>query len=66
MKTCQTCNRPACNPFRIYDKQSKVIMGCVDDFHTGHLVSPSASSFWHYRPEAKKIRQELKKRLTIK
>lgn len=54
---CNTCGRPASAPFRRY-AEGKIVAGCVDDFHTGHLVTPSASSFWHNRPEAKKIRQQ--------
>lgn len=53
---CNTCGRPASAPFRRY-AEGKIVAGCVDDFHTGHLVTPSASSFWHNRPEAKKMRQ---------
>lgn len=59
--TCNTCGRAAGSPYRIFDARGKVIAGCVDDFHTGHLVTPSESSFWHNRPEAKKIRAILKK-----
>ena len=53
---CNTCGRPALAPFRRY-AEGKIVAGCVDDFHTGHLVTPSASSFWHNRLEAKKMRQ---------
>ena len=53
---CNTCAGPASAPFRRY-AEGKIVAGCVDDFHTGHLVTPSASSYWHNRPEAKKMRQ---------
>lgn len=53
---CNTCGRPAHSPFRVYDERGKVIAGCIDNWHTGHLVTPSESSLWHNRPEAKKMR----------
>lgn len=59
--TCNTCGRAAGSPFRVYDEHGKVINGCVDEFHTGHLVTPSESSRWHARPEAKQIRARLKR-----
>lgn len=55
---CNTCTQPAGAPFRRYAANGTVLYGCIDDFHTGHLVTPSASSYWHNRPEAKKLRQE--------
>ena len=60
---CNTCGRPADSPWRVYDQQGKVIHGCVDDFHTGHLIEVSESSRWHNRPEAKKIRKAMADRL---
>ncbi len=54
---CNTCGQPASAPFRRYDARGAILYGCIDDFHTGHLVTPSASSYWHNRPEAKKMRQ---------
>lgn len=59
--TCNICGRSADNPTRVYDARGKVIQGCVDAFHTGHLVTPSESAHWHNRPAAKKIRAEIKK-----
>jgi hypothetical protein len=56
---CNTCTQPAGTPFRRYDARGAILYGCIDDFHTGHLVTPSASSFWHNRPEAKKMRQAM-------
>ena len=60
---CNTCVKPADSPYRRYDNNGYVIEGCIDAIHTGHLVTPSASSMWHNRPEAKKWRAETKKRL---
>lgn len=54
--TCPTCVRPASDPYRSYDSRGKVVSGCVDDFHTGHLVTPSESSMWHNSKAAKKLR----------
>lgn len=56
---CPTCMRKAHSPFRVWNG-GKVVNGCVDEFHTGHLTSPSESSFWHNRPAAKKIRGNMK------
>jgi len=55
-QTCNTCGRQAWSPYRVYDERGKVLQGCVDEFHSGHLVTPSESSHWHNRKEAKKIR----------
>jgi hypothetical protein len=54
---CPTCSRPAGAPFRSYDDRGHVVHGCVDAFHTGHLVTPSASAAWHHRPEAVALRR---------
>jgi len=58
--TCPICGRAAGAPYRVYSAEGKVIHGCVDHFHTGHLVTPSASTSWHARPEARKIRAAMK------
>ena len=56
--TCNTCCRPADHPFRQYDGYGKVINGCVDAFHSGAIVTPSESAWWHGRKEAQKIRRD--------
>lgn len=56
--TCPTCCRGPATPFRIHDNRGRVVSGCVDEFHAGHLVSPSESARWHARPEAKRIRAQ--------
>lgn len=61
--TCPTCCRSIGNPFRVYDRDGSVISGCIDDAHTGQLVTPSESAFWHNRPIAKKLRAWSKARL---
>ena len=60
--TCNSCCRSVYSPFRVYEG-SKIVSGCVDAAHDGHLVTPSESAFWHNRPEAKKIRAAAKARL---
>lgn len=60
-KTCPTCGKPPGAPFRVYDKEGKVISGCVDEFHTGHIAAPSESGRWHVRPHARKVRAEMKR-----
>lgn len=59
--SCNTCGNSKYAPFRSYNEEDRIVMGCVDGFHTGHLVTPSQSSSWHVRPEAKKIRAALKR-----
>lgn len=54
--TCPTCCRAADSPFRSHDAQGHIVSGCVDHFHTGHLVAISESNRWHNRPAAVKIR----------
>jgi hypothetical protein len=61
MTTCNTCCRPAHSPWRVYNENGKVVHGCIDEFHSGHLVTPSANSAWHNRPVAVKLRQQSKK-----
>lgn len=58
--TCPVCCQPASAPFRVYDAQGNVVHGCVDEFHTDHLVPISASNHWHRRPAARKLRAALK------
>lgn len=60
-KTCPTCGKGPHSPFRVFDARGKVISGCIDEFHTGHLVTPSESASWHGRTAAKKLRAEMKK-----
>jgi hypothetical protein len=60
-ETCPICGRSAGSPYRVYDDRGKVISGCVSDFHTGHLVTPSESARFHSRKEAVSIRRKLAK-----
>lgn len=57
---CPTCVGRKYAPYRVYDDRGKVLQGCVDVFHTDHLVTPSESSRWHNRPAAKAIRARSK------
>lgn len=54
---CPTCTRPAAMPYRLNDFHGKITGGCVDAFHTEHLVGISSSNRWHNRPEAKALRR---------
>jgi hypothetical protein len=56
-ETCPTCGRASSNPFRSYDAKGRIVNGCVDAFHSEHLVVPSESAFWHARPQAKLARR---------
>jgi predicted secreted Zn-dependent protease len=58
---CNTCGRHVDHPYRRHDAHGKVIEGCIDDSHTGHLYGESLR--WHNRPAAKKLRAEAKARL---
>ena len=58
---CPTCFNPPSRPYRSHDKSGKIVQGCVDHFHTGHLVTASESALWHNRPAAKKLRADQKK-----
>jgi hypothetical protein len=57
--SCPICGRGPSIPARTFDVRGKVLSGCVDEFHTGHLTL-GESSFWHHRPEARKIRATMK------
>jgi hypothetical protein len=55
---CPACFQAKDKPARQFDGENlKVITGCVDNFHTGHLIIPSESARWHYRKVAVKIRK---------
>jgi hypothetical protein len=56
---CPTCARAPGSPYRVYDC-GRVARGCVDHFHTGHLVTPSESARWHARADAVRIRKEMR------
>jgi hypothetical protein len=58
---CPTCTRGKYDPFRRHDERGKVIMGCIDDYHTGHLTLISESNNWHNRKDAKRWRTAAKK-----
>lgn len=63
---CPTCTRSKYDPFQRHDAQTgKILYGCIDDFHTGHLTPISGSNSWHNRPEAKKWRAAVKKHLKL-
>lgn len=53
--TCNICGKENSHPFRVYDLKGKVLMGCVDKFHTNELITLSESSFWHNRKKARHI-----------
>lgn len=59
--TCPTCTRAAGSPFRVFNARGKVTAGCIDHFHTGHIVTPSESAAWHSRPIAKTMRAASRK-----
>ncbi len=61
---CYTCGRPKGSPFRVYDARGRVVMGCVDAAHDGHLAPISESERWHERKEAREIRAREERRLT--
>jgi len=56
-KLCPTCGRSAGSPYRRADARGRIVQGCVDKFHTGHLTTPSESARWHGSREARSIRK---------
>lgn len=58
LKTCPVCCQRADAPFRRHDQSGRIIHGCVDAFHTGHLVTLSSSSAWHNSTGAQEIRRQ--------
>lgn len=58
---CTTCGRDPGSPYRRSDQRGKIIEGCIDDAHTGHIYGTSLR--WHMRPAAKQLRKESKARL---
>ena len=60
--TCNTCTRQAGSPYRVFGASGKVVQGCVDACHTEALRGIlSESAFWHFRPEAKRVRAAMHK-----
>jgi hypothetical protein len=56
---CPTCGRAPGSPYRVTDARGRVVQGCVDPIHTGHLVGESAR--WQSRAAARKIQAALKR-----
>lgn len=56
--TCRTCGNAVSAPFRSWDTSGRIVHGCVDGDHTGHIVGYE-SLRWHNRPEAKAARKAL-------
>ena len=56
-QACNTCTHSASSPYRVTDDAGRVIQGCIDAFHTGHLVPGSESERWHNRKEAMALRE---------
>jgi len=54
---CPVCGQKPSAPFRAYSNEGKIINGCVDAIHTGHLVDISGSNHWHTRAAAVDIRR---------
>lgn len=58
---CPACCRAPEAPFR-RDVADVIVAGCVDATHEGQIVEISSSGNWHYRPEARSIRQRMEVR----
>jgi hypothetical protein len=57
--TCPLCGRAPNSPgMQARNERGRMVQGCVDEFHTGHVFGEAAR--WHNRPEAKKLRATLK------
>lgn len=55
--TCNTCCKPVSRPYRRI-VAGKIVEGCVDKSHNGHVIASTNSGAWHNRKEAKKIRAD--------
>lgn len=60
---CPICGHKPASPYRLYRQDGKIIHGCIDAIHTGHLVPISESSRWHNRHEAIQMRRDELKQL---
>lgn len=57
---CPICGKPVNAPSRrIVD--GRIVEGCIDDSHTGHLTPGTNSHAWHHRKSAKAHRAECKR-----
>ncbi len=59
--TCSTCSRPVDAPWRLRSFDGRLVEGCVDAAHDGHLSGENAA--WHNRPEARRLRANVTRRL---
>jgi len=59
--SCSTCGRSPGSPYRRV-VAGKIVEGCVDEFHTGHLHG--ASLEWHTSRDARAIRRRTAEDLT--
>jgi hypothetical protein len=55
---CPTCCRAPESPFRVFEG-GRVINGCIDPIHTGHLPAISESNRWHLSAFAKRWRSQM-------
>lgn len=52
---CPTCARPAHDPRTRY-VGGRIVEGCVDAFHYGHVGTANNVAAWYYSPDAREIR----------
>lgn len=55
--TCPLCGQAPANPFRTYDAQGRITMGCIDATHDGHITD-EVSLAWHNRNVACELRRQ--------
>lgn len=53
---CPTCTRAVSTPYRQYDSHGKVVSGCVDASHVGHVYGESLR--WHVGLHGREIRRQ--------
>jgi hypothetical protein len=53
---CCTCGHAAANPYRRI-AEGKIVEGCIDATHTGHLQPTSSTLAWHDRKQAVAMRR---------
>jgi hypothetical protein len=57
MEECPSCCRAATAPYRRIVR-GKIVEGCIDAFHHGHLPATTNTAAWHNRQIARKLRAE--------
>jgi hypothetical protein len=59
--TCPTCRRAVGAPYRrvegVLGQGGRIVEGCVDASHAGHLIPGGYNAQWHDREEGRQVRR---------